>query len=45
MIVNGIEIVEGGELTGARPGRVLRRGRDTDDQSRAGDLGATAGAP
>jgi N-acyl-D-aspartate/D-glutamate deacylase len=31
VLVNGTEIVHQGDLTGARPGRVLRRGRDTGD--------------
>jgi N-acyl-D-aspartate/D-glutamate deacylase len=44
VIVNGTEIVGDGRLTGARPGHVLRRGRDTDDRSRTRDLDATAGS-
>jgi N-acyl-D-aspartate/D-glutamate deacylase len=31
VIVNGTEIVGDGRLTGGRPGKVLRRGQDTDD--------------
>jgi hypothetical protein len=29
VVVNGRTIVEGGEITDERPGRVLRSGRDT----------------
>ena len=30
VLVNGVPIVEGNEFTDARPGRLLRSGRDTD---------------
>jgi N-acyl-D-aspartate/D-glutamate deacylase len=33
VLCNGVEIVRQGQLTGARPGRVIRSGRDTDTPS------------
>jgi hypothetical protein len=33
VLVNGDEIVRGGQFTDARPGRVLRSGRDTETVS------------
>ncbi len=35
VIVNGVEIASGGKYTGARPGRVLRAGIDSDTPSMA----------
>jgi N-acyl-D-aspartate/D-glutamate deacylase len=43
VLVNGTEIAIQGHLTGARPGHVLRRGRDTDEASRAPDVRTAIG--
>ncbi len=44
VVVAGEPIIEGGERTGARPGRVIRSGRDTDTVAVPGPRGATSDA-